>query len=65
MDVLTDSTEELINRYRSENKIIKIDQTIRDNEIKAINEEMVDFDIKQHVYFNKSVESSHKAYITF
>lgn len=65
MDVLTDPIEELINRYRSEDKIIEIDQTVRDNEIKAINEEMADFGLKQRAYFNKSVESARKAYLTF
>lgn len=65
MDVLTDPIEKLIKRYRSENKIIEVDQAARDKEIMAINEEMADFSLRQHVYFNKSVESARRAYLTF
>lgn len=65
MVMLTDPIEKLLERYRSEDKIIKIDQSVRDNEIKAINDEMADFGLKQRTYFNKSVESARKAYLTF
>jgi len=64
MDVLKNPIEELIKRYRPENKIIEIDQTARANEIKAIDDEMADFARKQRIYFNKSVESARKVYLT-
>ena len=42
MDLLIDPIEELLKRYRSEDKIIEIDQEARDREIKAINDELAE-----------------------
>ena len=65
MDMLNNPIEELLERYRTEEKTIVIDQEVREKEIKAINDEMAEFGLKQRAYFNKSVASARKAYLTF
>lgn len=64
MDLLKNPIKELLNRYRSENKIIEIDQNARDKEIRAINDEMAQLSVKLRAYFGQSIESARKVYLT-
>lgn len=48
-DMLIDPTQELIEKYRKEGKIIEIDKVSRSKEIKAINDFMDEFS-GRHVF---------------
>lgn len=65
MDLLKNPIEEMLKRYESEGKVITPDPVARDKAIAEINEKMAEFALEQRAYFNYSLESAKKVYLTF
>jgi hypothetical protein len=65
MEIQESSIEKLLNELNSENKGTVLTEEEFNQAEKEINEEMRNFSLEQRSYFNRSVQSASKAYLTF